>query len=770
MPMTRTVIGVAAGVLVVGTLLVSAAEEKTTMPGRSAVRAPSSEGKEMSGLPGFDDAVADSASGFGETQGLAGWHYGWMETAPADGDTPTVFHAMERYEAGWWRRKGSPVPALSATTFEAAPGLIPVRRWTPSAKGSVRLVGFFQKPASEAEAEVRVLADGREIWGCRLARKDRIRHGIDLLALDLTAGSALDVLVIAGTDSLRVQVNTAFQIVPEPFASRWQAALPTGFPQFTEQERSVLRQQGQGILEEIRRASAAGRGRVVVEPGDYLFHANWSQASTLKDLSDLEIDAHGVTFWFEPPMVHALLFENCRNVTLRGLAVDFTIPSWFQAHVTHIDRAGKTIRATLMAGYPPRNANGEAETEGSRAFMFYTAGGGFINHRHTPGAWRLGDDGRSILCSAMGGNGIPAALQPGDYVVGTIRTGAALRSVNCSGMRFEDVNVWSSPGMAVNEGGGEGGHVYLRVRATRRPHTNRLQAFGADIFHLAGAHHGPTLDRCELAYGADDNLNIHGSFGRVVQRADDRRYYMQGAYNVGDRLEFRDGNSVDLLGKAKAVSVARTPDGPSLAINDQYSAKGEFLVELDTPIELPALSLVVLDGKCSASGFVLRNCWLHDNFQRTLINGSPGGLIENTTLQNVGHGLCIQFETWGPWMEGPFARDLVVRNNRFLDSPPAGPVISVSMHPPGGGSDRRRFDAKPVTHLTISGNHFARTDGAPVSIHNVAGLKIEGNSIDRTPDASPTGQPNWLYLQDCENVIIRGNQTPRDPHAGAVED
>ena len=118
-------------------------------------------------------------------------------------------------------------------------------------------------------------------------------------------------------------------------------------------------------------------------------------------------------------------------------------------------------------------------------------------------------------------------------------------------MRFEDINVWSSPGIAVNEGGGEGGNVYRRVRATRRPHTNRLHAFGADVFHLAGTDRGPTLDRCEAAYSGDDILNIHGSFGRVVQRADQRRYYLQGAYEVGDTVEFRDAKSVALLGIAK---------------------------------------------------------------------------------------------------------------------------------------------------------------------------------------------------------------------------
>ncbi len=211
---------------------------------------------------------------------------------------------------------------------------------------------------------------------------------------------------------------------------------------------------------------------------------------------------------------------------------------------------------------------------------------------------------------------------------------------------------------------------------------------------------------------------------------------------------------------------ARLHSGPPLAINERYTAKGESLVELDTPLELPPLALVVLDGKDSAAGFALRHCWLHDNFQRTLINGSPGGLIENTTFQNLGHGLCVQFETWGPWMEGPFARDLVVRHNRFLASPPDGPAIAVSMHPPGGGSDRRRFDAKPVTNLKILGNYFARTDAVPISIHNVDGLTIEGNHIDRPPTAESETQPNWLILKDCANATVRWNRTPQERAAG----
>ena len=646
----------------------------------------------------------------------------------------------------------------AATIFEVEHDRAESRRWPVPTRGSVRLIGTLQKLSLQGSAEAAFLADGEEIWSRELASGDSIRHGFDIVAYDLTDESTLEITVTANRHSQPVKVKTAFQVVPEPFVSRWRADLPSGFPAFTEQEKEVLRKKGQNILQAIRDASARGQERIIITPGDYLFHANWSRASALKNLANIEIVAEGVTFWFEPELVHALLFENCRNVTVRGLTIDCTIPCWLQARVTEVDRENKTIRATLIDGYPPRNPKGELESEGDRAFIFYDENGDFINHRHTPGAWRLSEDRTEVICQP-GRHGIPDKLQPGHYLVGTIRTGAALRSVGCSRMRYEDVNIWSSPGMAVYEGGGEGGHVYLRLRATRRPRTNRLHAFGADVFHLAGTDHGPTLDRCESAYSGDDNLNIHGSFGRVVQRVDDRRYYMQGAYEAGDTLEFRDMNSVSLLGMAKAASVEETPDGPSLVINDKYTAKGEFLVELDKPLELPALSLVVLDGKRSAGGFVLRDCWFHDNFQRTLINGSPGGLIENTTLQNVGYGICIQFETWGPWMEGPFARDLVIRSCRFLDAPPEGPAINVSMHPPGGGSNRRRFEAKPVENMTIAGNTFTRTDGVCISIHNVSGLTLRDNSIDM-PNSSPEAS-EWLYLQDCEDVSLIRNMTPQ---------
>ena len=636
--------------------------------------------------------------------------------------------------------------------FDAAEGSPDIRPWTPGTNGSVRLVGTLWKPSPGAAGDFRILVDGSEIWSRSFSEEDTIPHAVDISVLDLATNSVVEFIASASSGAAPVQMTAELEVLPEPYLSGWSAELPSGYPQWSPVEAQAQRDAGQVVLQQIRDASAAGDAQVVIAPGDYLFHANYSWQSTLNNLSNLEIIADGVTFWFEPPMVHGLLFNNCSDVTVRGLTIDFTIPCWSQALITGIDRQSNTVSATLMTGYEPRDQYGVAETSGEyRKMIFYNPDGGFINHQHTRGDWQLTGGGTSLTYTDISVSGIPDALEVGDYVVSPIQTGAALRSEYCARMRYEDVNIWSSPGQAVREWYGEGGHVYQRVRATRRPHTNRLQAFGADVFHLSSADLGPTLIGCESAYGGDDNINIHGRFGWIIEPgATANLYYMAGTYVAGDTIEFRDSNSVELLGTAQVLS----------AVPNTTTNEADFLVELDQSLSLPVGSMVVMDGWSSARDFVIRDCWFHDNYQRTLINGTPGGLIENTTLQNVGEGIRIQFETWGPWYEGPFARNLTVRNNRFLNVDPEGFTISVSMHPAGDGSDVRRFDARPFTNLTFTGNYFSQTaSGAPVSIHNVDGLSIEGNIVERAPYSSP----DWLTLQDCLNVVVAANQVSAPP-------
>ena len=65
----------------------------------------------------------------------------------------------------------------------------------------------------------------------------------------------------------------------------------------------------------------------------------------------------------------------------------------------------------------------------------------------------------------------------------------------------------------------------------------------------------------------------------------------------------------------------------------------------------------------------------------------------------------------------------------------------------------RRFYAKPVTNMLIGGNMIDRASGLPVEIHSVRGLFVHHNSLSH---------PDWLKLQDCEEVSVRDGP-PRHP-------
>ena len=198
--------------------------------------------------------------------------------------------------------------ATIATPLEAEPAHNDVRYWTPRAKGSVRLVGHIKKTSANTDAVFDVLVGGKPVWSRVLNSSETMWHAFDVAVYDLDTRSQVEFRMTAGSG--RAGVDMAVDILPEPYLSRWSPALATGYPQWNEAAKVDLRAKGQQILQLIRDASKDRRGKLVIPPGDYLFHANWSQASTLSGLKNLEILAEGVTFWFEPPMVSALLFDN----------------------------------------------------------------------------------------------------------------------------------------------------------------------------------------------------------------------------------------------------------------------------------------------------------------------------------------------------------------------------------------------------------------------------------------------------------------------------
>ncbi len=482
----------------------------------------------------FDDAVADSVADFSGTQGAQGWSYGsWSE---ATGYAPGLFFPLEEFGGGVWRDKGATAPRITRNGLAATrtSTLAAVRRWRPSRTGSLRLVGTLQKIGTSVAA-CRVLVNGREAWKRNLALDDTIPHSFDILLTDLPKGAAVDMAVSSGS------VVWKAQVLSEP-CTAWRPDLPIG-PQFTDAQKAAQRKAGKAVLDKIN-ALASGQ-QLTLPAGNYRFSGDVSLYPHIKDLHDVTLNAPGVTFWFEPPLVHGLEFDDCRNVIVKGLTIDCDPLPFFQGRITALDAGAGTVSAELMPGYAP------GENSGNRTISYYRPDGSYIRNGILGCSWsrRAGTGLLDIKAPAPG-------VSVGDYLACVIRTGQQLRSINCGGMCFEDVNVYAGGGMAVLEAGGPGGSVYRRVRCTRRPGTNRLHAFGADGFHFSGIGRGPMLDRCEGAYFADDEVNLHGQFGAISKTLAPDHYLLTGAYYPGQRLDFWSFTELEFLGTAMVASAA----------------------------------------------------------------------------------------------------------------------------------------------------------------------------------------------------------------------
>ncbi len=662
------------------------------------------------------------------------------------------FTLCDQYRSAVWMAPKSPLLRLGRDTqssiWKDGGSISAVRRWTADRSGSIRLVGWLAKPANtRGGVSFRIYRDGQVAWSRSLAEDDFIPHAFDVLLVDVLTSTRIDLVAVSDSKEAIIKVEWKLQIVSET-CTAWHPNLPIG-PQFTDTEKQFQREAGKELLLQIKRASDRKLKVFRIPPGDYRYRAGWDpDCPIIEGVHDLQIEASGVTFWMEPPLIWGLLVRKCRNLTFSGLTIDFDPLPFFQARVLQVDSVNERVTAEIMVGHEPRNADGLAEDKGQRVMLFFRPDGSFINNYLLGKSWhRVGNTNRIEIETPAPG------VNAGDYLAAPIRTGAALRTIECERVVYEDCNIYASGGMMAMEGGGAGGHVYRRLHGVRRPGTNRLHAFGADGFHMTATEKGPTIDRCEVAHLADDHINLHGFFGIVAQRVSTRQYYFAASYGpfkTMKKMDFWDWRSVEHLGTATVTRTKRVTDSAQseqvlseLKRMEHAHSSEVWEVTLDRELDLPVGTLIDTHS-LNCEGYVVRNCWFHDCFNRPfLLNGASGGLVENNTFQNVMHGLEIHYETWGPMTEGQFANDNRFINNRMLgcstgaaasDAYLQGSIMSVMV--PSGGNYLRR--STPIHNMLFQGNYIEAPGGVPIYVTNMDGLSIKDNIIDR-----PFHAPGW---------------------------
>jgi hypothetical protein len=564
---------------------------------------------------------------------------------------------------------------------------------------------------------------------------------------------------------------------PPPVDASFSFDAPAG-PQFTEAEKATQRERGKGVMPMVMKAFASGAAEVRIPPGDYRFgqerHGGGKVIYPL-GFVDLQrdaqhpfvIDATGATFWFDlgdaqmPPGHRCVVFQNCRNLVLRGAIIDRGTRGCIEGRITRIDRAGNRFEIQPSPGIVvPATYNGGHEqrlfpfkSDGRFCAPLYDLQPGIRKLRYqdiTPSAegryWikMLDPDLMARIHDAdwERAYGELGVLRVGDGLSCLYTSAGAIVLEDSANITLHGVSVYVAKG-GPSESGGDGAHLWKDCYFGPRPGTSQWK--GADGFLCRSTRYGATLDNVTIRHTADDVQNFHGIWGKVKAVSGPQVTLETNAAlrptltnaRPGDRLRFIHRKTGVILGEAK------------------LTAHKDFQLTLDqdaTPFAEAQAEW--LDHECA--GWVVQNCRWEDNFQRLLIMSGPG-TVRGCTFTRMGSNISLNT---GMGLVGGIPSDITIVDNTFIEvSPrPHSAAIDARAHN-GQGQD----GIPPIERLVIKGNTFIRTGGPALNLVGIKDSRIEGNRFVSPVRATVIARPEdkadrqAILLRQSSAVTVDGN-------------
>ncbi len=445
------------------------------------------------------------------------------------------------------------------------------------------------------------------------------------------------------------------------------------------------------VVEFVRARIAAGDRHIVVPRyrghvtprGDTYFE--------LRGLKDVMIDFNGCDL-FGTRRVRFFSIENCTNVVVRNLSLDYDPLAFTQARITAVGADGEWD-LEVVDGYPAA----PAECSYWPLQVYGRESGELINPMRCWNAFSLVKTGERTYRVT---GGVNRRGEVGDVAVWPVKDGPGQPSTcavllsNCERCRLENLTIYSTaPGYCFFELFCSGNEYLGCVIDRRPPETDivkrglrRLRSANHDAFHSKMALKGPRLENCRFAYHCDDDVNLNSYYYIVTSVADGWvRVAGKGDMSfkgVAAPYEMlRPGGMLEVLkhtGRAGAdLRIVEAHNGGSSTEADFAFLKtikmwnGQDVkmrdirllrVEGDGMLE-PGDAVTPKDFR--AEGFVIRNCHFGPNRALGMRIRASDGIIESNVVDRT-EGSAVWIGPEVEWPEGGMSHNVTVRGNRFL--------------------------------------------------------------------------------------------------------
>ncbi|NQV33745.1 MAG: right-handed parallel beta-helix repeat-containing protein [Phycisphaeraceae bacterium] len=476
------------------------------------------------------------------------------------------------------------------------------------------------------------------------------------------------------------------------------------------------------------------------------------QHLVLKDLKDVRIMAIGVEM-ICTETTRALTIENCQNLTLKGMVIDYDPLPYTQGRIVKLSENNTVHDIELFGGYPEadeiQNFKYEIFKADTRTLRF----GSYFEFRVV--------DKQADRIRVRRGNRYHGE-QVGDIIaIGTSHAPGgqiphAIYTTRSRHVVLEDVTLYASNCFGFFETECEK-TTYLHCRVDRRAAKDdfkargdpRIRSLDADAFHSKHATIGPQLIGCTARFQADDCVNICGDYHMVMACDGPKlRVLAKGRINIepGDPLEVV-GYAGQRLADARAISVTRQGNATTLEQTfmrrqrmhqpfREGSLRQIYEVVIDRPADLAQGSVIAAANRIG-NGFKVTQCDFGFNRSRGILIKASHGEVSNNRLEGcVEEAIKVAPEFW--WLEAGSSNDVRIIGNSIQHC--GGMGIAVYAEAGAGGM----APAGAHNNIVIEGNLLRDVAGREIWVTSTRGLTLRNNDFgDTEPD---------IKLEHCEAV------------------
>lgn len=414
----------------------------------------------------------------------------------------------------------------------------------------------------------------------------------------------------------------------------------------------------------------------------------------------------------------AIELRECRDVTVRGLSIDYATPPFTQGPITSVAaREGWFEFSPLPSAATP-----------DWPFLRAQAGFGMVmdqdprrpkdgNNALFVARWEASADGTWRVFPRADCLDQIERFQPGDGYVHLARQGFAvvpvLGSADCL---LEDIHIHAGSALAFCFMGNEGKITLRSSRVAIEDGSDRWISTNGDAVHCQNNRVGPIIEDCYFAGMADDAINIYATPAPLVDMTEDGGLTLldAGHVRVGDTLQLFSPLSGDVHGEVRVIDIEPLDDTRFRVAVDRPLTG--LHVEADRKRSTCAFNL-----SASGSGFVIRRNTFGPHRGRCLVlRTTHEGVVEHNRFGNPSATYAIYVANEPQWPEGPFPMgQLSIRHNHFV----AASVSDIAVF----GFRLGDFSPHTLGPYAIDSNTFEGPHGTAIHLGRVESASVNDN-------------------------------------------